>query len=72
MINDIKIADLDWHKNKVFTTPQRGNRVLVSYAVKSSDAYGAYNQPKTRCVWPGSLLNSDSKYLSRRVVAKTI
>lgn len=72
MVNEIKIADLDWHKNKIYTAPQRGNRVLVSYAVKNNEVYGGYSQSKTRCVWPGSLLNTDSKYLSRRVMAKTV
>lgn len=70
MINDIKIADLDWHKNKVVAAPRRGNLALVSYALKSNEAYGNYHPQKTRCVWPGSMLNNDTKILSRRIVAK--
>lgn len=72
MVNEIRVADLDWHKKKVFTAPQRGNAVLVSYIVKKNEVYGSSNQTKTRCVWPGSLLNTDSKYLSRRVMAKGV
>lgn len=70
MVNDIKIDVLDWHKHKVVTAPSRGNRVLVSYTVNLKEAYGSVNQTKTRCVWPGSLLNNDTKYLSRKVSAR--
>lgn len=71
MINEIRAADLDWHKNKVVAAPKRGNMALVSYALKRSEAYGDYHPQKTRCVWPGSMLNGDSRILSRRLAVKT-
>lgn len=71
MANDIKIDVLDWHKHKVVTEPTRGNRVLVSYAVNLKEAYVGASQTKAKCVWPSSLLNNDSKYLSRKVSART-
>lgn len=70
MINDIKIADLDWHRDKVVAAPKRGNLALVSYTLKRSEAYGSYYPQKTRCVWPGSMLTNDSRILSRRITAK--
>lgn len=71
MVNDIRTADLDWHRKKVVSAPLRGNMLLVSYAVNKNEAYGMVRgTSKTRCVWPTSLMNSDSKYLSRRIQSK--
>lgn len=71
MINDIRTADLDWHREKVVAAPLRGNRVLVSYAINKNESYGMVrNMSKSRCVWPTSLMSTDSKYLSRRIQAK--
>lgn len=70
-MNEIKAADLDWHKNKVVAAPKRGNMVLVSYALKRNEAYGNYRPQNTRCVWPESMLSGDTRILSRRLAVKT-
>lgn len=78
MVDKIKTADLDWYRNKFaseqlsVSAPLRGNMAIVSYMLKKGEAYGAYRSQKTRCIWPDSLLNSRSRFLSRRVVAKVI
>ena len=64
-------ANLDWQRNlKPASQPiARGNQVLVSYTRKRNEA-PVFKTSSTRCVWPTSILVSDSRVFSRRLTVK--
>lgn len=71
MVYDKDNANLDWQRNlKSTARPQvRGNHVLVSYTLKRNEA-PVFKTTTTRCVWPTSILASDSRIFSRRLTVK--
>lgn len=70
MVNDIKIAEADWQNAGRTSSPAKGNMVLVSYVYNSRENSGRVQSAKPRCIWPTSIQQTDSRYLSRRVQAK--
>ena len=64
-------ANLDWQRNLKPASQHiaRGNQVLVSYTLKRNEA-PVFKTSSTRCVWPTSILVSDSRVFSRRLTVK--
>lgn len=71
MVYDKDNANLDWQRNlKPTARPQvRGSHVLVSYTLKRNNT-PVFKTSTTRCVWPTSILASDSRIFSRRLTIK--
>ena len=69
MLNDN--LNLDWQRTKKTTNVQqsRGNQLLVSYVLKKDQA-PIFKTASTRCVWPQSLLTTDSRFLTRKLIVK--
>lgn len=64
-------SNLDWQRNlKPVSKPlARGNQVLVTYTFRNNRQHAPRNV-STRCVWPDSILTSDSRIFSRRLTVK--
>lgn len=71
MVYDKNNANLDWQRNITPSTkPQvRGSQVLVSYTLRKNDT-PVFKTATTRCVWPTSVMASDSRIFSRRLTVK--
>ena len=61
-------SEFDWYKSKNLAVKQRGSIALASAYVRQVKA-SAFSS--TRFVWPSSMDN-ESKYMTRRVYAKTV
>ena len=63
--------NLDWQRTKKTTTVQqsRGNKLLVSYVLGKNQNI-VVKPVSTRCVWPQSLLTTDSRFLTRKLIVK--
>lgn len=71
MVYDKDNANLDWQRNlKPASQPQaRGNQILVSYTLRKNEN-PVFKTATTRCVWPTSIMASDSRVFSRRLTIK--
>lgn len=70
MVDNMKTAEMNWRIRNEPSAPAKGNMVLVSYVYNSREDNGSLQPSKPRCIWPTSIQQSDSRYLSRRVQAK--
>jgi len=61
-------TEFDWYKSKNMSIKQRGTAVLASMYVRPLKA-NAFSS--TRYVWPSNL-ESDSRFITRRIVGKVL
>ena len=70
MIYNKDNANLDWQRTlKPAAQQVRGNQLLVSYTLRRNEA-PVYKTTTTRCVWPTSVMTSDSRFFSRKLTVK--
>ncbi len=69
-LSNIDRAALDWHKNKPVEIKSRGIMSLVSMEITSAPLQEA--EPRQRCIWPNSFMNSGSRVISRRVWGRAV
>ncbi len=70
MVNAVNSLVWNTSNSKSASSSLRGNYLVVSHVMQKDNVYGNRNKSSTKCVWPGSLLTTDSRYLSRRLVVK--
>ena len=70
MVNTINNLVWNTGNSKNASSSLRGNYLVDSRVMQKDNVYGSRNKSSTKCVWPGSLLTTDSRYLSRRLVVK--
>ena len=64
-------SNLDWQRNLKSTAKPiaRGSQVLVNYTLRKNEN-PVFKTATTRCVWPTSIMASDSRVFSRRLTVK--
>ncbi len=65
MRQDIEKNFFDWSRSATRNVRANGVQAMIDQKLKIAENTKAAGT--TRCVWPSSLKNSDSRYLSRRV-----
>ncbi len=70
MVSETRLSNLDWYKDKSTSASIQAKSHIIQYY--ASGAGNVKAQPRARCVWPSSFLESDSRFLSRRIKAKVL
>lgn len=70
MVSETRLSNLDWYKDKSSSASIRAKSDIIQYYASGAD--NVKMQPKAKCVWPSSFLESNSKFISRRVKAKVL